>query len=607
MGDRGHGATGTLSAARRLRPKAVVLAGGPGTLRCPLANAYPRLLFPMIDGQPLAHHIIGFLKTSGVTEIAFSLSAQVRQLEKVQQILSSISDPTLRVHWQVDRGSRGAAGALKDLSWFLGDAPATVLFSSLWPEDLDLGKIWRAHRDSGAAMTVILESRARDRRDLENVDLDSQGLIGRISTLHESRDNRRQLYPAGIYLLESRTLDVIDFEGYVDLKEQFIPELQRHGYRARGDVLPAPLSKIETLSDYMAINRRLLLERARERSSVGDFDRDQGSAIIMGKDVKVAPTALIIGPATIGDRCEIGDGAKIIGPVIVGDDTCVGPRALLRESIVWTECRLGEGASLEYSLMTDSCTLPAGASVAGALVEQGRVLADGINLVNSDSAPILVSGAASPTRTPGYRKVTRVAYMAVKRALDLLLPIATLPVLAPLGAIVVIAIKVDTPGPVFYSQPRCGRGGREFQMYKFRTMVLDAHSQQSTLHEKKEADGPMFKMKHDPRITRVGRFLRRTSLDELPQLWNVARGEMSLVGPRPLAMHEMIWCPRWRDIRLKVKPGLTGLWQVSGRSDLGFDGWIENDISYVRDQSLWLDLRIMLKTFKVLLGRSGAI
>jgi lipopolysaccharide/colanic/teichoic acid biosynthesis glycosyltransferase len=194
----------------------------------------------------------------------------------------------------------------------------------------------------------------------------------------------------------------------------------------------------------------------------------------------------------------------------------------------------------------------------------------------------------------------RAGYRVTKRCLDIAVGAVGLVVLAPLFLVIAAAIRLESPGPVLFRQRRCGRDGRDFSMVKFRTMDIDAEARKHELADRNEVSGPMFKIEKDPRATRVGALLRKTSLDELPQLWNVLRGEMSLVGPRPLAMDEMDWSPKWRDLRLKVKPGMTGLWQVEGRHVAGFEPWIEHDIAYVRNRSLRLDLRILLKTLTAL-------
>jgi lipopolysaccharide/colanic/teichoic acid biosynthesis glycosyltransferase len=176
----------------------------------------------------------------------------------------------------------------------------------------------------------------------------------------------------------------------------------------------------------------------------------------------------------------------------------------------------------------------------------------------------------------------------------------------PVFLLVSLIIKLDSAGSVFYVQKRCGLRGKLFGMIKYRTMVTDAEKGQKELMPQNEVDGPVFKMHNDPRITKVGLFLRKTSLDELPQLVNVLQGEMSLVGPRPLITDEMRFSSTWRNMRLKVKPGITGLWQVQGRSEAHFHDWIKYDLYYVQNQSSWLDLKILFKTIAVVLKRTGA-
>lgn len=194
----------------------------------------------------------------------------------------------------------------------------------------------------------------------------------------------------------------------------------------------------------------------------------------------------------------------------------------------------------------------------------------------------------------------------MKRALDLVIALLFLPIIMLFYGILFVAVAWDSPGPVLFKQTRVGRNGREFTSYKFRSMVLDAEAKLAALQSSNEADGPVFKMKHDPRVTRIGRFLRRTSLDELPQILNVIRGEMSLVGPRPPLPAEVAHYTRAQRRRLTIKPGMTGLWQVSGRSDILFEEWVRLDVYYIQNWSLLLDLTILLKTIRVVLMRKGA-
>jgi exopolysaccharide biosynthesis polyprenyl glycosylphosphotransferase len=193
-----------------------------------------------------------------------------------------------------------------------------------------------------------------------------------------------------------------------------------------------------------------------------------------------------------------------------------------------------------------------------------------------------------------------------KRALDLTLALVALLVSLPFGLAFAAAIKLDSKGPVFFRQERMGRGGQTFEIFKFRTMTDDAWQNRSQVAARNEVDGPLFKMARDPRVTRVGRFLRRTSIDELPQLINVVRGEMSLVGPRPLPTEESRRLDGAALARFDVAPGLTGLWQVSGRSDLTYADLQHLDSVYVRSWSLMWDLRIILATPASVLGGRGA-
>jgi exopolysaccharide biosynthesis polyprenyl glycosylphosphotransferase len=194
----------------------------------------------------------------------------------------------------------------------------------------------------------------------------------------------------------------------------------------------------------------------------------------------------------------------------------------------------------------------------------------------------------------------------LKRAVDIVVSGAGLLLLSPLFAVAALAIKLDSRGPVFFRQERHGRGGSVFRIVKFRTMEDGAEAKRQALAGSNEVDGALFKMKDDPRVTRVGRILRPTSIDELPQLWNVLRGEMSLVGPRPFVIHESSQITGWASRRLDLTPGITGLWQVLGRNDMPFEEMVKLDYIYVTNWSLWWDFKILCQTIPVVLKRRGA-
>jgi exopolysaccharide biosynthesis polyprenyl glycosylphosphotransferase len=218
---------------------------------------------------------------------------------------------------------------------------------------------------------------------------------------------------------------------------------------------------------------------------------------------------------------------------------------------------------------------------------------------------VLVPGQAVPLFEVRPPVLTGVEW-AIKRLFDILVAGVLIILLAIPGLIVAAFIRLTSPGPALYRNPRVGVGEAEFPMLKFRSMYRDAEDQQAELEELNEADGAIFKIKDDPRITPVGRILRRFSIDEMPQLWNVLRGEMSLVGPRPLPVRDYQRLEAWHRGRYRVLPGITGLWQVSGRSALGFDDLVRLDFYYVENWSVWLDIEIIARTPLAVLRGRGA-
>lgn len=209
----------------------------------------------------------------------------------------------------------------------------------------------------------------------------------------------------------------------------------------------------------------------------------------------------------------------------------------------------------------------------------------------------------SPALAPAHAEWQR----SVKRLLDVVIAGSALIVLSPVLAGIALLIKATSPGPAFYRWQVVGRAGRPFTGYKFRTMVVNADTLKAQLLADNEMSGPVFKIRHDPRITPIGRVLRKVSLDELPQLWSVLTGDMSLVGPRPPLQTEYALFTSYQKQKLAVTPGLTCLWQISGRNNIrDFDEWVRLDLEYIRNWSLWLDLKILLRTIPAVLTQRGA-
>lgn len=199
-----------------------------------------------------------------------------------------------------------------------------------------------------------------------------------------------------------------------------------------------------------------------------------------------------------------------------------------------------------------------------------------------------------------------IVYHFLKRFMDICGAAIGIIFLSPVFIIVAIAIKLDSKGTVIFSQERVGKNNKLFKMYKFRSMVADAEKLLTKLKDKNEMSGPMFKMKKDPRITKVGKFIRRTSIDELPQLFNILKGDMSFVGPRPNLPAEVAKFSEHHQLKLLVKPGLTCYWQVMGRNEIDFEDWMELDIKYIGERSIWIDIKLIFKTFFVLFGDKNA-
>jgi len=248
--------------------------------------------------------------------------------------------------------------------------------------------------------------------------------------------------------------------------------------------------------------------------------------------------------------------------------------------------------------------------IAAACEQQGiiiRVLYSPFDLPNTSPMAEHLEGAAVITHQSG---IVDGWPLLIKRFIDLTLSLALIVLLAPVLLLVAILIKLTSPGPILFVQKRIGLNKRVFQIYKFRTMVADAEQRMKQVEHLNEVSGPVFKIKNDPRITTLGRFLRKASIDELPQLFNVLVGDMSLVGPRPLPLRDYelftVDGQDWQRRRFSVRPGITCLWQVAGRSSMPFDRWMELDNQYIQRWSLWLDFQILLKTIPAVLRGTGA-
>ncbi len=217
------------------------------------------------------------------------------------------------------------------------------------------------------------------------------------------------------------------------------------------------------------------------------------------------------------------------------------------------------------------------------------------------------SNTAVIDEVPELKVKKNIGYCIIKRLVDIVGSAAALIVASPIILAFAVAVFIDDPhGSPFFSQPRVGKNGRVFKFWKIRSMVCNAEELLEDLQDKNEMEGPAFKIEEDPRITRIGKFIRKTSIDELPQFWNVLKGDMSIVGPRPPLPREVAQYNDYQKQRLCIQPGITCIWQVQpGRNDLSFDEWVALDIEYINNRSLWLDLKVMFQTVGAMLGGEG--
>jgi lipopolysaccharide/colanic/teichoic acid biosynthesis glycosyltransferase len=290
----------------------------------------------------------------------------------------------------------------------------------------------------------------------------------------------------------------------------------------------------------------------------------------------------------------IEEGVTIIGPAVLGAGTQILRGATVAQSALAADSIVSAESVVRQRVVVDRCTQDQLDSTAQDCSPVASVL------------PSSRAGSSEPVGASVWSPRVRRVNLALKRAMDIVLSAAALLALWPLLVLVAIIVKLDSRGPVLFAHHREGRRGRDFPCWKFRTMVAHANQIQRQLYKHNEVDGPQFKMKNDPRITRVGRWLRGTNIDELPQLFNVLLGHMSLVGPRPSPFRENQICVPWRRARLSVRPGITGLWQVCRDEDRlkgDFHEWIFYDMTYVRHLSVWLDIKILLATLFTLGGR----
>jgi lipopolysaccharide/colanic/teichoic acid biosynthesis glycosyltransferase len=380
-------------------------------------------------------------------------------------------------------------------------------------------------------------------------------------------------------LVRRAAFDRLQKGGLLSGFDTLVAQCRAEGLRVEGMAVAGTAFDLESEDGVLALCQEALRHRANEgttpRAVPGRPEPVQNGG-------QISPDARLIGSVRLGRQVVVEAGAVLVGPVVLCDGSGVGRHALIDSSII------GAGVSVEPNQSLRDCIV--GASKREHAGTQAAARAGGL-------PPAL--GSLRQDRL--FRTWPRFSYArCFKRVADVVAAVAVLILFAPVIPLIALAVKLSSPGPVFFGHKRQGLHGRLFHCFKFRTMKQGADEIQDKLRFVSEVDGPQFKMADDPRITAVGRFLRETYLDEIPQFYNVLRGEMSVVGPRPSPESENTLCPSWRDARLSVRPGVTGLWQVyrTRQPHKDFQEWIHYDTQYVREFSFGLDLWICWGTFR---------
>jgi lipopolysaccharide/colanic/teichoic acid biosynthesis glycosyltransferase len=571
----------------KMKPQtAVMLVGGTANFNGFSISPCPKALLP-IANRPLYYYLERALATVGVTRIILCIKPDVSELVR-QRLTLRIPE----VDYEVRETNLGSAGSLREVEDCLQGEPFWLVNGELLL-GIDLAPLLSFHQERETQATVAVIPVLEAAWEKERVELDAQKEVKVIHRIHPAQERRSMMRPAGLYLFEPEVLDYIPRNSYFDLKEQLFPILYEKGGAAVTWELTGYSRTISTLDDYFFANLDVLLGRV-------DFPDLRTSLDLNGTShqnpPQLEPSVKLYPPYAMKPGAKIGSEAMILGPTAIGQGCEVEPNCILNECVILDKAKIGRGTYLSRCIVGEGAKVRKGSILYETALHQSNNGNGGTHVLHLREPSYRDAQAA--TKHLHWKTPAGPSYLKIKRLWDICFSTLFLLISAPFMLIIALAIKLDSPGPVFFRQERSGLKGRNFIMYKFRSMVSNADDMKRELLELNEVDGPMFKITQDPRITRVGKFLRDTNLDELPQLFNIFMGDMSLVGPRPLSFEEMRYNPRWRDARLAVRPGMTGLWQVEAHTKLEFNEWIRQDLDYVHNVSMALDLTILYRTLK---------
>jgi lipopolysaccharide/colanic/teichoic acid biosynthesis glycosyltransferase/dTDP-glucose pyrophosphorylase len=565
--------------------RAVVAVGGVKSRTIDPVNV-SKALIPIIN-KPAFVHTLETLKEIGVPEAFLIFNEEGAEASLFSERLSGFAIQTL-----VEKNPRGTAGCLKPIEdRLLGHTIILAAGLVVLSAD-DLKQMIAHHRKAEADLTVGLVKLAEKEPLSERVVINDNNEVEDVIQVHASMERRSHMKTSGVYVFESCVLEHIHPDKFMDIKEQLLPKLRRSGMRISSWVHTRNGHGIRSVGDYLRANFELLRD-CDLASAYLDGYREIDKQVWVGKNVHIDPSVTLVRPIVIGDDVRINRNVTIVGPSIIGQRCQVDKDSFIRESIFLPD------SSLPSSQEVDRCL------ISGKIIglDDGycreSIILDGEPFLDGVGAALGAITVRKVIKMKGgiWKGVNKGLYPSLKRLFDVAASTTAILLTLPFWAVIACLIKLNSRGPIFFIQTRCGKDGKPFEMIKFRTMIQDAEQMKKNLQHLNESDGPMFKIYGDPRETRVGRFLRYTKLDELPQFLNVLWGNMSMVGPRPLSMKEMRFNPHWRDVRLQVHQGMTGLWQIKSKDHHNFHEWIRYDLQYVDECNFLLDLKIVFLTF----------
>jgi len=451
---------------------------------------------------------------------------------------------------------------------------------------MDLSVAMRSGSEQAWAVHCVAVGSPRESAK-EYVHCDDDGYVRRISRYYDQVTNLK-IDAIAYSVIPVASFEHVRFESLADLRAA----LSAWGVLSRDVPATSAVVDLSDESGLLTINEQSVVA-ALSRETLAGFDR-HACGMLSATGCSIHSSARIVGPVFLQRNVVIESGATVLGPSVLGEGCRVCEGGMVAQSVLARGSMVGPNRVVRQSVRGGSCDGD------GSVEDEKKYMGAGVTKTPQQEGIRLGADAS----VLGNVQTDPAFFLTFKLVFDVILAFVSLVVMAPVFALAAVLIKLESDGPVFFSHVREGKDGKVFNCLKFRTMCQDAHVKQRELYSTNNLDGPQFKIDNDPRVTRVGAWLRATNIDEIPQFINVLLGQMSFVGPRPSPFRENQICIPWRRARLSVRPGITGIWQIcrDQRSEGDFHQWITYDIMYVRHMSLWLDVKIFFATVLTLGG-----